>query len=283
VLTELKAYSAWQSAPLLPLAEFGRAETDLVQIRDIQGLEPVKASVNISPFGSIDGAAYVGSSVLSRNIVLTIHPNPDWQEWTYESLRRLLYSYFMPKQRTRLVFNSDDLVPVEISGYVESADIAQFSEDPEFIVSVICPDPYFSAVDPVIITGESCLPSAVLMENLDYIGSVPAGIHVKLTKSTDPAPTTIGIQVGDPALSYFEVVGSISSTKYFEMSSTPANKFVQNVATDTGIITNLLSKATIREGSQWPVLVPGVNEFCVITDGGEHDWTLTYYARFGGL
>jgi hypothetical protein len=43
VLTVVKAYSAWQSAPTLPLSEDGRAETDLVQIRNIDGLDPVTA------------------------------------------------------------------------------------------------------------------------------------------------------------------------------------------------------------------------------------------------
>ena len=72
MLTEVKAYSSWRSAPTLPLSDSGRAETDLIQIRNIDGLDPVKASVNTSPFGSVDGASYVGSSVESRNIVLTI-------------------------------------------------------------------------------------------------------------------------------------------------------------------------------------------------------------------
>ena len=51
MLTEVKAYSSWQSAPTLLLSDTGRAETDLVQIRNIDGLDPVKASVNTSPLG----------------------------------------------------------------------------------------------------------------------------------------------------------------------------------------------------------------------------------------
>jgi hypothetical protein len=65
------------------------------------------------------------------------------------------------------------------------------------------------------------------------------------------------------------------------MNSLPRQKYVQNVDTSSGIVTNLLSK--IQEGSSWPVLEPGVNEFSVITDAGLQDWELTYYERFGGL
>jgi hypothetical protein len=283
VLTELKAYSSWQSVPTLLLDDTGRAETDLLQIRNIAGLEPVKASVNMSPYGSIDGEAYVGSNVLSRNIVLTLHPNPDWSNWTYESLRRLLYSYFMPKRPTRLVFYSDDMVPVEISGIVESADINPFSNDPEFIVSIICPDPYFIALEPTVLTGQSVRPGGAITE-IDYNGSIDTGIYVKVTHVSNPTPTIINIQIGDPDINYFNVDASVNAAKYFEMSSIPGVKYVQTVDLNTGVITNLLSKLHIAEGSTWPtILQPGVNDFSIITDQGVQDWELRYFERFGGL
>ena len=50
-------------------------------------------------------------------------------------------------------FYSDDMGPVEISGIVESVEINSFSKDPEFIVSIICPDPYFTALTPTVVTG----------------------------------------------------------------------------------------------------------------------------------
>jgi Phage tail protein len=285
VLTEVKAYSSWQSAPSLPLSDTGRAETDLVQIRDIQGLDPVKASVNTSPYGSVDGESWVGSSVLSRNIVLTVGINPNWADWTYESLRRLLYEYFMPKRPVRLVFYSDDIPPVEIRGVVESAEINQFSKDPEFVVSVICPDPYFTALTPEVITGQSVRPGAVyedICTDFSYDGNIEVGIHVQVTQASGPTPTSIGIQVGDPAITYFDVNAIVDATNYFELSSIPTRKFVQNVNMSTGVITSLLSKV-VREGSVWPSLQPGENEIAVITDAGVQDWELTYFERFGGL
>lgn len=280
MLTEVKAFSSWQSAPTLPLADNGRVETDLLQITNINGLEPVKASVSASPFGSVDGSAYTGSSVLERNIVLTIHPNPDWNTWTFEALRRLLYSYFMPKRPVRLIFYSDDMIPVEISGIVESVEPNLFSKDPEIQVSIVCPDPYFIALNPEVITGQSIRADGEIA-TIDYDGSVEAGLRVKVTQVSGAAPTKIGIQVGDPALSYFEVAATVSGSKYFELSSLPMQKYVQNVDLGTGVIINLLSK--VIQGSQWSVLQPGENDFSVITDAGVQDWELTYFERFGGL
>lgn len=277
MLTEVKAYSSWRSAPTLVLDPEGRLENDRVQLTNITGLDPVKGSVNTSPFGSVDGSSYTGSSVLSRNIVLTLKPNPDWDTWTYESLRRLLYSYFMPKQISRLVFYSDDLIPVEIYGVVEDVSVNMFTKEPELTVSIICPDPYFTALDATVLTAENGVTNT-----FEYGGNVEAGIIVKVT-AVSGAPTTIGIQLGDPKVTYFGVIATVSASQYFEMSSVPMRKYVQNVNIGTGVIENLLSKVYIQEGSLWPMLEPGVNEFKVITDSGVQDYQLIFYERFGGL
>lgn len=277
MLTEVKAYSSWLSAPTILLDENGRAETDLVQIRNVDGLDPVKASVNTSLFGSVDGSAYTGASVDKRNIVLTLHPNPDWDLWSFENLRRLLYSYFMPKRALRLVFYSDDMIPVEISGIVEDVQANQFSKDPELIVSVVCPDPYFTALEPVVITGQA---NAEGPEIVEYNGSVEAGIHVKVSWVSGAAPTSIGIGIGSQNL---VAAAAVNSSLYFEMNSLPMQKYVQNINIGSGVITNLLPK--VQEGSKWPMFQPGENEFSVVTTpyGGVQDFELTYYERFGGL
>lgn len=277
MLTEVKVYSSWNLAPALLLDEDGRAETDLIQVRNIDGLEPVNASVTTVPFGSIDGGAHVGSSVASRNIVLTLHPNPNWDAWTYENLRRLAYAYFMPKRSVKLVFYSDDIVPVEISGIVESIAPNIFSSDGEWLVSIICPDPYFTAVEPVIVTGESGDAPALI----EYGGNIETGFYLKVTPSEDTPATAVEVQIGDPPLIYFGVYAAVNPTTYFEMNTLPMRKFVRNV--NSGIITSLLSQIYRQDGALWPVLQPGENEFSVFTNAGVHNWELKYYEKFGGL
>ena len=280
MLTKLQAYSSWLDAPELTLSDSGREETDLIQIRGITGLDPVKGTVNTSPFGSVDGAAYLGTTVLIRNIVLTLHPNPDWDRWSNEALRRLLYSYFMTKLETRLIFYSDDMPPVEIYGYVEDANVNQFAQDLEMQVSIICPDPYFTAVDPTVVTGSATRDNSNPVEII-YNGNIATGVNVQLTRNSDPTPTSIGVQIGDPSLSYFNVAAGVDATKYFLMNSLIGNKYVQNVSLTSGAITNLLAK--VQDGSSWPILQPGSNDFSVITNQGGQDWQLTYYERYGGL
>lgn len=280
MLTKLEAYSAWESAPTLSLSDNGREETDLIQIRNIDGLDPVKASVNTSPFGSVDGSSYVGSSVLTRNIVLTLHPNPDWNNWTFEALRRIIYAYFMPKMLTRLVFTSTDMPPVEIYGYVEDNSSVLFSKDGEIQVSIICPDPYFTAVNPTLVAGQASDGSNPTQ--IVYNGSIEAGINVEVTRFSDPGPTVIGVQVGDPSLSFFKASATVNASMYFLVNSISGQKYVRNVQMGTGVITNLLSH--LYRGSNWPTLKPGENDFSVITDTpGKQEWLLTYFERFGGL
>lgn len=281
MLTQVKAYSAWASAPTLLLDENGREETDLIQVLDIQGLDPVKAAVSTTAYGSVDGAVYTGSSVLTRNIVLTIRPNPDWKDWTFEKLRRTIYSYFMPKLPTRLVFYDDEIPPMEILGYVESCTANPFVKDVQIQVSIICPDPYFTALDPTVITGQSS--DGTAPTEIQYNGDIEAAFVVEVTRSADPNPTSIGVQVGDPSLSYFNVPGAtVNANMYFILSSLTGNKYAQNVQLGSGVITNLLNK--VQQGSSWPLLQPGSNDFSIITDTpGKQDYQLTYYERRGGL
>ena len=280
MLTDVKVYSSWRSAPTLPLDVFGSPETDLIQIRNIDGLDPVKATISMTPRGAVDGASFSGSSVQSRNIVLTIHPNPDWVIWTYEKLRRLVYSYFMPKRPTQLIFYSDDMDPVEISGIVESVNVNSFSKDLEILVSIICPDPYFSALTATVITGQT-IRSGGAVSVVAYNGSIETGVKVKVSQVSGATPTNIRVEIGNSIVRYFTVTGIVDTTKYYELSSVPMQKFAHNVNIGTGVIDNLLSQEV--DGSSWPILEPGNNNFSVITDQGNQDWELTFYEKFGGL
>lgn len=280
MITQIKAYTELEDAPTLPIDVDGSAETDLIQIRDIQGLDPVDASIGTSQYGSVDGASPTGNTVNTRNIVMTIGLNPDWGTNTYSSLRRLIYGYFIPKRRVKLEFYCDDMADVQILGYVEKVTINPFSKDPEFQISIICPDPHFTAIEESIFTGHT--DDAPL--TIDYQGSVPAGILVKVSDSGAAAPGTIGVNIGVPPYIQFLAGATVASDMYFELSSVPLRKWIRNVMDSEEIISLLGSEYVDESGSfTWPVLQPGENKIAIVTDVGSHDWTLRYFERFGGL
>lgn len=281
MLTTVRAYSSWESVDTLLLADGGRAETDLIQIRKITGLEPVGASVNTSPYGSLDGDAYVGSSVGSRNIVMTVKPNPDWVDWTYEKLRRILYTYFMPRRQIRLVFETDEIAPVEITGYVESIEPDIFSKDGEIQISVICPYPHFVAVTPTVVSG---LTNEEIPLEIDYDGSIETAYSLKVEQLSGEPEITGPLFLGNVHDVTFQIDTppylDIDSFNYLVINAVPGNKYIQMVNLNTGVITNVLSQ--LKRGSIWPMLQLGVNPISVLT-AGIKTWTLTYYKRYGGL
>jgi hypothetical protein len=97
VLKKVEVYSSVKLATDLPFDESDPVDVDLVQVTNIDGIDPVKASIDIVSSGNADGAVSMDPSVPTRNIVLTIRPNPDWINWTYENLRQVIYSYCVPK------------------------------------------------------------------------------------------------------------------------------------------------------------------------------------------
>jgi hypothetical protein len=286
VLNKVQVYTSVPSVDALALSDPGRAETDFIQVRNIDGLDPVKANINMASYGALDGEAYTGGNVPNRNIVLTLHPNPDWVTWTFEQLRQFIYLYFVPKSSVKLIFTSDEVGIVHISGIVENVSANPFSKDPEYFVSIICPDPYFTAVEPEEYSGEAHLPGGSSITTITNEGNIATGIALKVNHTSFGDGTSyIRIQLGNPSTSYFHVVataGDYGENRYFEMDSRPRHKFVREVS-ESGEVTDRLAK--ISSGSVWPLIPPGESGFEVVVDSGDgyESWDLKFFKRFVGI
>lgn len=278
MLTKVTAYNPGTSLDPLVLNITNRPETDLFEVRNIDGLGAVKADVNTTPKGSIRGETFVGNNVGSRNIVMTLGLDPDWNDWTVSRLRRLLDLYFMPETQIRFVFETMEFSPVEIFGYIEANDPNMFSKDPEHQISVICPDPDFVSVDNVFIAGRTDLDPI----DVDYKGNLETGFNVLVRTDVAPNPSIISIYRTNPDLETFVVDNGgtmpLDLSHDFMMNSIPGAKFVKIVGASE---TNLLNKVTA--GSPWLTLKPGINQFQVLANAGTHIWNLSYYEHFGSL
>lgn len=279
MLTKATAYSQWPNVDPLVLNIINKPEEDLFEVRNIDGLTPVKADINTTQLGSINKASFIGSSSGQRNIVLLLGLNPNWNEWTVSRLRRLLDKYFSPHQYVRLVFESMEFSPVEISGYVESNEQTIFSKDPEHQISIICPEPDFVSVDERNINGFSNEGPV----ELPYEGNIEAGAVIQVTKGVGgpPDPAWINIQLGDPLLSEFRVNHSITDMSDLQVSSIPGEKFVHIRTLPGPVITNSLRDLT--EASEWPTLRPESNPFQVVSNEGLLWWNVNFRNRFGSL
>lgn len=256
-----------------------------IQIRNINGLNPVTASVNTTPYGSVDGESYSGSNLGKRNILLTLGLNPNWVDQTMESLRHQLYKYFMTKQKVRLTFFSDVLPTTSIVGYVESCEPNIFSRDPEMQVSIICPEPDFVSVTPKVVTGVLLdVDEGGATTTIVYEGTVPTGFVVKVENPPGASIATgrIEIDIAYPTPTIFVLnPATVDDNHYVEISSVRGNKYARNVTISPFAIANVLKNVT--QASKWPVLEPGENNVIVMAQEPGELWTLTYSERFGGL
>lgn len=283
MLTKVTVYSQWANIDPLVLNIINRPDTDLFEVRNIDGLGEVKADVNTAPLGSVDGESFIGAGVGKRNIIFTIGLTPDWNEWTVSRLRRLLAKYFASKLKVRLVFESMEFAPVEISGYVESNEPNMFSKDPEQQISIICPDLYFKSVDPVVINGNSDMAPI----DIDYEGNVETGINVSVRKynNGDPDATFAKIRVDDPLENSIQVAQPAGFRETFIMNSIAGDKYLRRINFE-GHKSNLLNSAIIIDNNsrkrRWPMVGPGTDKFRVEADVIQR-WTLTYYPLYGSL
>jgi len=282
VLTNLEVFGLESTVDPLPL-DNGSARTDPLQIKNIEGLGPVKANIATALFGAFDGEYYTGSTVGKRNIVITIGLNPNWATQTVAELRKIIYGYLMPKQKVRLRFQSLHLPDLQIDGYVESLDPNIFAKDPEVQISIICPDPYYIAVEPTEISGQGIIGSSDVLEELYYMGNVPTGFVLRVNWTLVNATGLVQILNQTVNLQEFKVTATINATSYLEISSVIGNKYAKLVNPETNVSTNILTK--VQGDSVWPKLNPGKNMFGVLmsASSGEFPWTLSYFERFGGL
>lgn len=111
-----------------------------IAVKEITGIGPVKADVNMTKISSGDGSRYNSARVDTRNIVfkLILLGSP-----SVEEARQLTYKYFPVKKPVTIVIETDKRIGKTV-GIVESNEPNIFSEQEETQISVICENPYFT-------------------------------------------------------------------------------------------------------------------------------------------
>lgn len=139
-----------QRGEVLPLILTSPEDTGL-NVKNISGLGPVKATINTSSASTIDGSRYNSARAAGRNVVFDLGflEVPD-----IETVRQRTYQFFPIKKNVQLVFETDNRT-VYTSGYVESNVPNIFSKEEGTQISVVCPDSYFYGLDENLTTFSS--------------------------------------------------------------------------------------------------------------------------------
>jgi hypothetical protein len=287
MLTKVEVLSPRSGIPTLLLGEF-YPNNNPIQIRDISGLEPVKAEITTTSFNQ-DGVLFQSSRLGMRNLVFKLGLNPNWIDQTMSTLRRMLYTYFLPKAWCKFRFYSDDMPTVEIEGFIETFEPNIFSQDPEIQISVLCPQPDFVGIDRVTYTGVD-IPAATLV--LDYKGTVETGFEMNFDLIASPGVQNEAFQTSQPGMIWnrFEtqLVGA-SNDFYLRVLTVKSGKKTEYVRRSDGLIINQIHNKITNPtiGSVWPLIKPGENTLQVTRYGSTNttprNWTMRFYNRYGGL
>ena len=110
----------------------------------IDGLNPPQATINTSVNTTTDGSSINSVRLENRNIVIYTTIEGD-----VEANRINLYKYFPVKKTVKLYFNNSSR-EVYIEGTVELIECDLFTNKQVAQISIICPKPYFKAVEDLI-------------------------------------------------------------------------------------------------------------------------------------
>lgn len=252
-------------------------------IRDITGLEPAAATINSKGYGGMDGEFYIGRQIGKRNIVMKFGLNTNGGYSSVSAARGLIYGYMMTKAQVLLRFITDDHVPVEISGYVETLTPSRFTDDPEMSVSIICPKPNFVLPSRKEVSGSAGTdPDEV---EIFYNGNLPTGIGLILDMGNADYVGSVILEtrISEPVYQTFSLYNDtfLSRDDQLWINTEQGTKGVE-VHRGTEII-NMLGK--MDTDSWWMFLVPGLNRFRVRTPNSNNarGWLLSYIEQYGGI
>lgn len=273
MLTKIEARNVQGNTLILPLADCSGG----FSVQDIEGLDPVKATIVTTSFAGSDGVQYHSSKRESRNVVIKLGYEPDYVVTTYRSLRNSIYSFFMPKTEVKLRLYMEDGLIVNVSGHVEDCANAIFTNTPGANISIICEDPDFVETNYETVTGYST--STTTETNLVYVGNVETPTEFTLNINRTVSQITIYQRLPSGILRTLDIAASFQNGDVVKVSSVPDSKYVTLTRNNT--TTSILYAMSPQ--SSWIQLEQGTNTIRVHATGDPIPYSLTYLNRYGGL
>jgi len=251
--------------------------SDGIVISDIQGLDPVKATLVSSKFAQLDGAQFNAGTREPRNLLFEIPLEPDYVTTNVFDVRSRLYDFFMSNMPVSLRFYDDGGLTVDISGIVESCEAPLFAEEPVMNLSIMCFDPDF--IDIETATDDAYTVSDSSTTTYAYPGSVPVGYQLVMNLNRDLTEFTIYHQTPDGTTRQLDFSGALLNGDVLTISTVKGDKRAEVVR--SGTLIQVLYWITPQ--SSWTQLSKGDNLIRVYAEGAAIPYTFSYLPRYGGL
>lgn len=258
-------------------------------VRSIEGLGPIKSTVNTTESLAADGGWFNSVRLNMRNIVLDMGFYNDHLD-TIETLRKKSYRFFPMKKELLFEIATDDRTGIA-RGYIESNEPNIFSNEEGTQISILCPDPFFYEAEPVttLYTGiddnfEFPFENASLSDSLIEIGILFIGTEATLYYTGDiPTGVTITINFFGPVtnLSIHNLTGGQDMTINTDVVTAISGAPFQ--VGDIVIISTVIGLKKIflfRDGLAYNILNAfGISTQWIVIEKGDN--VITYTATSG--
>lgn len=246
-------------------------------VEDVEGLDPVTATLTSSTMAQMDGAEPQNAQRGTRNITMKVGIEPDWVVDTVDSLRTNLYDWFMTKMNVSMSFFKDGTLFATTTGQVESCTNTMFSPDPEVDISIICYDPDFYAPAPETLSGNTTTGFDTV--DIAYEGNSDAGIIFTLNINRNISGFTLYNTTPSGILQKIDMEGTFLTDDIVTITTIPGSKSIMLTRADVTV--SFLPFAV--EPISWIALQDGGNSFRVSAAGDPIPYTVTYTAKYGAI
>lgn len=261
---------------ILPLDDV----SDGLALQEVEGLDPVKATLNSSSFAGEDGEQFHSARRESRNIKFKIGLEPDYVTTSVRDLRKRLMAFFMPKTQVSLRFVMADGLYVDILGRIETFDAPLFVQEPEANISLMCFNSDF--IDPVqkqLLNLMSVSGSEEVLIEYPLEGAVETGGVFTIRPNRPLSAFTIYHRPPDGTLRSLDFSIPLLADDVLQISTVTGNKGITLTRGNT-ISSGLYG---MSPQSSWVQLQPGDNYLRLYATGAAIPYDFTYYTRYGGL
>lgn len=274
MITAVEVINSRGQTLMLPFQDIGSGFV----VKEIEGLDPVKATIVSSPFAQLDGEQYQNSKREKRNMVLKLGLAPNYAMATVQDLRTQLYGFLMPKSWVKFRFYVNNVQFADISGRVESFEAPPFTKDPQANITVLCFDPDFISPSALYVPGNTV--TDFTEQTVDNPGTVESGFIFKLAVNRALSEFMFYNSVpGDVSYTMEFANASLVAGDLLTISTVPGSKYAR--LTRGGSTTSILY--AISPTSSWFPLFNGENVLRVYAEGAAIPFTIEYQPRYGGL
>lgn len=226
----------------------------------IIGLDASEITPRFYGFGLTNKERFYEYTLKPREIVIRVVLNPNYElNEQYSDLRDELYRMISSSRSTsvKMILKNGASSVAQIIGTILKFEVPHFSKIPELQMTIKCDDPIFRGITHVEMYHDDLGPTEPF-EVVDAASTCPHGVDMELTLLAAKPSFVIQDKATEPTWK-FEVApngGFLAGDMLCVCSERNNNR----VFVERGGVQTYLSDS-ILQGSYWPIIFPGYNEF----------------------